>query len=851
MLAELSARIWKRKAFREDFSALLMHDLATDLGLESPSVNSSRIASDRVLRLAKSASIFSQAGNAEQRDAAYRIAVSLLRDKPPSFNSIALHILEKLGNFPAIDFGFRAGLPIEGQDLRAASLLLHHFDENQVSISQRTLTLTNFQKRLWRYLIEARNVVVSAPTSAGKSFVVQHYLVDALLKGHATQICYIVPSRALINQVSMDLKRLLHDLTPEFQYQLITAPSPTTNQTEPPVPTIAVLTQERLHLLLDSDEAIPFDILAVDEAQSIGDGGRGVLLYSAITRVKKTSPDVQLLFVCPFADIEQSFPAMFPDLNLAVVQEYDGAVAQNLIRVDLCGEPTNEIRLFLLEGGQEIDLGTTTTELELLGNNHVATIAKKLSSGASNLIYAGGPARCEDIARMLADLEGSQPSRSSDDAEALSEFVKRAVHPKFLLAESVQCGVGYHYGRLPSLVRREIERAFSTGAINYLVTTSTLLHGVNLPARNLFIDKPIKGSDDLLTGPEFWNLVGRAGRLGKEFEGNIFLINLKEWEKDLTTSKKQYEVTSALGRQILEHSDELSKFIADFDVASGDRQDIENAAAKLYIDYVSGDIDKTLADLGATLPSKQRERLIESLAQVKAKVNLETTTIQRNQTISVAIQQRLKDYLIQNISTNGPERVMPLHPLSESKKLHSNYLAIFKRIHNHIEKKPKADRSHTFFAPLAIRWMRGDPLPKLIDQAIKYREKNANGREVNIPLTIRETLKTVENDLRFRYVKYMSCYTSILAEALRETGHGDKIYSIPNLSLYMEMGASSPSMLSLIQIGVSRITAALVVSQMVHKSMDAAAMRRWLQSIDLASLDLPGASIRELKLLQY
>lgn len=849
MLNNLSSQIWEAKAFQVDLSALVTYDVASELGLFDITTEDTGDQLARYNRLARSASIFAHDGNPDQRDAAYRIAVSMIRQPDYFLGPIALHLLEKLGNFPAIHFGFGANLPLEGQDIRSIALLLNHLDENHVQIAERGLTLTNFQKKLWNRLNNHENVVVSAPTSSGKSFVVQHYLAHSLLSGSASNICYIVPSRALINQVSADLKNLFLDVAPSFNYRIVNVPATNNPDQSNTSPTIYVLTQERLHLLLDGEGISKFDILVVDEAQSIADGARGILLYSAISRAKKSSNSLQQIYICPFADIEKSFPGMFPDTELSIIQGEEGAVAQNLIRVDIGDEPSEKVDLYFLQGSKETFLGRKDTTIPLLGNNYAAALASEFGGTASNLIYAGGPARCETIATQLSQAEDNQIADDVPGIEVLADFLERAVHPKFTLASVVRRRIGFHYGRLPSIVRREIERAFSSGTLRYLVTTSTLLHGVNLPARNLFIDKPIKGKDELLTGPEFWNLVGRAGRLGKEFEGNIFLINLNKWEQDLTKAEKKYEVTSALSKQILDNADELIEFITDFEVVSGNREDVENAATKLYMDYASGELDSTLNALGDRLTDSRRQQLVTSLAQLKEKVSLDHATIQHNQTISVSVQQRLKDYLIQNIIKNGPARVMPLHPLSDSKQIWPNYIAIFKRIHTHIERRKKEDKSHTYFAPLAIRWMRGDPLPKLIDSAIRHKKKDKED-EVNISSTIRETLRTVEQDLRFRYVKYLSCYASVLAEALRETGNGNMVKSIPNLALYMEMGASSPSMLGLLELGVSRVTAALAVSQMLNKNMSVEAVRQWLKQTDLNTLDLPGPSVRELMAVQ-
>src|SRR5258708_39094922 len=62
-----------------------------------------------------------------------------------------------------------------------------------------------------------------------------------------------------------------------------------------------------------------------------------------------------------------------------------------------------------------------------------------------------------------------------------------------------------------------------------LVCTTTLAQGVNLPARNVFIDTPTRGAGKPLDPALLWNFAGRAGRLNHDIVGNVFLLNYEEW----------------------------------------------------------------------------------------------------------------------------------------------------------------------------------------------------------------------------------------------------------------------------------------------------------------------------------
>src|SRR5207247_978143 len=99
-----------------------------------------------------------------------------------------------------------------------------------------------------------------------------------------------------------------------------------------------------------------------------------------------------------------------------------------------------------------------------------------------NILYVNGAADAEKIAGQLYDLIGIDvEGDGAKDLQALIELAQHVVHKKFLLATYLRRGVAFHYGNMPLLIREEIERLFSAGTIKYLVCTSTLIEGVNMP----------------------------------------------------------------------------------------------------------------------------------------------------------------------------------------------------------------------------------------------------------------------------------------------------------------------------------------------------------------------------------
>lgn len=116
-------------------------------------------------------------------------------------------------------------------------------------------------------------------------------------------------------------------------------------------------------------------------------------------------------------------------------------------------------------------------------------------------------------------------------------------HP---LTKALHYGVALHYGPLPDPVRRAIETEFREDKIRILVSTNTLGQGVNLPVKTAIIYslERVEGGEN--QGPQnqppprekvkkrdFWNICGRAGRAGKETEGQVVFVVASDRDKRL------------------------------------------------------------------------------------------------------------------------------------------------------------------------------------------------------------------------------------------------------------------------------------------------------------------------------
>jgi len=439
------------------------------------------------------------------------------------------------------------------------------------------------------------------------------------------------------------------------------------------------------------------------------------------------------------------------------------------------------------------------------------------------------------------------PAQQTDASrKVLSAFVKEAVHPKYVLAETVLRGVGFHYGDMPTLLRKTLEEHFDSGVLNYLISTSTLLHGVNLPARNLFLYKPFRGANRPLESVDFWNLAGRAGRLGKEFAGDVFLVDYESWQSKPLSGPRRQRVTSALTKHLTTSPDELIEYIRDSDRKSDPRRTVdeyEGTMVRLFADYRQKKLETTFERAGLPPTSEVAIRVSAALAEIATAITLPDEVVLASPTVSLHRQQRLYNYLATRIPQKGAEDFLPYHPLDE--RSYGRLLVIFKRLHTYVLGINKSDNQHKYFAAIAQSWMRGDPIPKIIETSFRIRKrKHPNAR---LATTIRAVLEEIEDALRFRYVRLSSCYNAVLEYALKNLGYPQAATKIVPLPLFLEIGASSGSMVSLMSLGLSRISASRLTEFTTRKNMNRDEAFDWLRAQNLDVLDLSPIMAEEIR----
>jgi superfamily II DNA/RNA helicase len=786
-------------------------------------------------RYIEAAGILACSERADRRLAAYRIATytyDLFRGQLSGLDTSVRAVLTRLGNFPSLVTAseINAALPLAPWAIAEEELVRRL--GNQVTVAGRSHTLTDFQKTLWSALDAGHSIAISAPTSTGKSFILQTFISERLHTEPSFAACYVVPTRALISQVQSDLVEALA-AGGLSGIDVVTVPP---EQDESlPNRAVYVLTQERLHLLLKSHPTKNIDFLVVDEAHSVQDGDRGIILQSTIDELLIRNPSMQLLFASPSVSNLEVFGEMTGRSDVEPQSTEQTAVSQNFIDMEVTSATRGELEVYARTAGSRRHIGAANIGQHLASRVEcLVHIAHKFGAEKQSIVFADGQADAEKLGFQISDLRATQKlTQDSAALDELAELAKEAVHPKYLMARTVKSGVAFHYGNIPTILRSAVEQAFIAGDLQYLVCTSTLLAGVNLPAQNLFLCRPLRKKGAPLQSVDFWNLAGRAGRLRREFQGNIYMINYATWPVQPLSGPRLSKITPAIQLAIESGDAQLEAVIRNDQSSTSASSDagLETIFVRLLADFKRGRIGQTLdrAKMSATAPL--RGKLESALALADKSIDLPADVLNASPTISAHRQQILFNIFSETIVKGGEaagRKVLLAHPREQG--AFDSYVAALSMCHGTILKRAGTLKQNRFFALMLLKWMQGVSIPELVDGRASFYKTE------KIDETIRKTLDLVEKELRFNYVRTFGCYAALLEVAFRMNGLTELQKSLPSIALYLEVGASDKTMISFIALGLSRLAAKRLTNICPVKTLNVADAKAWLLRQDLEIL---------------
>lgn len=804
------------------------------------------------------ASVFAQSGAESHISLAQSIAFNaMLISQESTVLERCATILTEIGNFPSLSYA-------ENRHSTKPSTLLGMIQRNiveqlnTVEVAGSAITLTDYQRRVWDSLQDGLSLAISAPTSAGKSFlVIEHLCRDALTLPQFVFV-YIAPTRALLSEVHLKIKeRLASDVTIRV----------TDIPTFESVPRqIFVLTQERFKVLL-SITSSPINLVVVDEAQNLSDGARGMILQDCIEQCYTRDHRTHVVLLAPGA---QGFTDALESLGMPEISEVSTTVSPVLQnRIVVSKTPSlNQLDFKLLNAHGYSHIGTMPCKVGLnLVESKLAAVALELGSGGGSLVYAKTPTEAASIAGSIAlGLEDVTDAGAND----LAEFIKDHIHRDYHLIGMVKKGVAFHYGQMPALLREAIEAAFRAGIIKFLVCTTTLFQGINLPARNVFINTPARGRGEkvMLDPALLWNFAGRAGRMAKDIVGNVFLIDYDDWSSQPMDTFYKFTIRSALSEFVTDNAPDVLTVLNKGKLQSkrGDER-VRNATASagmLVSKARQGEVASYLSRVAPSLDHSYVREIQEAAEKASEELLLPQQIIEGNWTLDLFALDRLMAHLVERLNDGTLDNVVPKSPADLGKAAFSHYKEIFNILFKYIKGFDK--NFGGYVARIAVRWMEGKPYPFILNYEITsenrlvtkkrnmerlnlmadpgYRMKSI--ADANPSKVIKKAFDTIEDVVRFQLVQMGKAYNDILIHVFNNNGLTHRVSEIFDFALALELGVSTNTGRAFLELGLSRIAASELQKIFPNSDLDVSDAREKLLNFEPSPYKLSSVILTEI-----
>ncbi|WP_064590275.1 DEAD/DEAH box helicase [Streptobacillus moniliformis] len=377
-----------------------------------------------------------------------------------------------------------------------------HIDDN--------LSLHPEQMKVLSLIKDNNGLIFSAPTSFGKTFVVFEYIARENLKN----VVLIVPTLALVDEYK---QKILKKYKESFlEYKIYTSID-IEKKYDFEQKNLFILTHDRV---VNEDVISIFseiDFLVIDEVYKLKtDLGNDRVLILNLAYKFLMEKSKKYLLLAPF---------------LKEVRNIDKIKNKPLFFSSNFSPVVNKVieRRITDENDRYLETVKVVNELE----------------NTKRLVYF------HTVYSLNKFLSGTfKFNITTSKSSILDEFIEWAsneIHEEWSILKALNKGILVHHGQLPLGIRMLQLELFDDTDSGYdiMLCTSTLLEGVNTSCENIIITKPARNKTDF-DAFDFFNLVGRTGRLCQYYLGTAYYIrgtNDREYRKEEALKSIEFELT--------------------------------------------------------------------------------------------------------------------------------------------------------------------------------------------------------------------------------------------------------------------------------------------------------------------
>ena len=376
------------------------------------------------------------------------------------------------------------------------------------------------QYKALKLLEKNQGLILSAPTSFGKTYVVFEYIARFLPE----TVFLVVPTLALIDEYK---KKIINTHKHIFgRYKVFTSINNEMNYSEFDYK-MFIVTHDRVLEETSFDTIDKIDLLVIDEVYKLDTRGNDdrklILNFAYYYLVQKSEKHILLApFISGVDNIEQleKRPVFFSSEFSPVVNEV-----------------------------VECPIYTDTIEERFKETNKILS---SLPVQSRTLVYFANASDIPKYVNLYRNTKYDDTQISSNTANFI-DWMSNEIHPNWYVVKAMKRGFLVHCGELQLGIRNMELDIFEEESEphNTMLCTSTLLEGVNTSTENIIITKPCRSygynySNDF-EAFDFFNLVGRSGRLFKTNLGKAFYIKSptdKSFSINDAIKSIEFEITS-------------------------------------------------------------------------------------------------------------------------------------------------------------------------------------------------------------------------------------------------------------------------------------------------------------------
>ena len=358
-------------------------------------------------------------------------------------------------------------------------------------------------------------ILLSAPTSFGKTSIVNEYIINNY--NYLNNIIYVIPTNSLIEELYHKFLKL--NVLFNLNYKVSTIPKIDCSRKN-----ILLLTPERFLLLNTIYNLDIFDLIIMDEMYKIVNSRNQSatdVVNGRSSRFRKTlelicSSKVKNIFLSPYTYV------LSPSMRL-FVEKYGIQVINR--KIDYVNH-----NIYNLHSQQDFKKHFNLSQSDYCSDdtisNKVTKILKQLV-GKQNIVYISALSTAEKIVD-LADSSISMLNRTERFEIFYNHLCKNYTVDNlevWKVIKGLEKGIGIYTSPIPRYIKKEIVSLYNDFVISTLIVTTSFVEGVNTNAENIIITSKFTAQSIPLEEIDLLNIMGRAGRFGKSSVGNIYAIN--------------------------------------------------------------------------------------------------------------------------------------------------------------------------------------------------------------------------------------------------------------------------------------------------------------------------------------